>query len=42
MSDDDLEAWCDKSCLRKNRNDKGFESAEEEMAALEAAVKGVN
>ncbi|PHU99830.1 hypothetical protein CSQ88_20395 [Iodobacter sp. BJB302] len=42
FSDNDLEAWCDQSCLRKNRKDKGFDSAEEEMAALDAAVKGVS
>ncbi|AZN35564.1 hypothetical protein [Iodobacter ciconiae] len=42
FSDDDLEAWCDQSCLRKNRSDKGFDSAEEEMTALNAAVKEVS
>lgn len=38
FSDDALETWCDKSCLRKNRSNNGFDKAEEEMSALDSAV----
>lgn len=38
FSDDALESWCDKSCLRRDRSAKGFDKAEEEMVALDAAV----
>lgn len=41
FSDDALESWCDKSCLRKNRSSTGFGKAAEEMAALDAAVQEV-
>ena len=38
FSDDALESWCDKSCLRKDRSSSSFGKTEEEMAALDAAV----
>lgn len=38
FSDDTLETWCDKSCLRRNRSNNGFDKAEEEMSALDSAV----
>lgn len=38
FSDNALESWCDKSCLRKDRKSSGFNSAAEEMVALDAAV----
>lgn len=38
FSDNALESWCDKSCLRKDRKNSGFDSAAEEMVALDAAV----
>ncbi|GGX94884.1 T6SS effector BTH_I2691 family protein [Vogesella alkaliphila] len=42
FSDDALESWCDKSCLRKDRSTAGFGRAKEEMAALDAAVLEVS
>ncbi|WP_306293398.1 T6SS effector BTH_I2691 family protein [Chromobacterium haemolyticum] len=38
FSDNALESWCDKSCLRKDRKAVGFGSVAEESAALDAAV----
>lgn len=38
-SDNELEAWCKKSCLRKERTNTGFASMEEESQALLAAAK---
>lgn len=38
FSDNALESWCDKSCLRKDRKAAGFGSAAEEGAGLDAAV----
>ncbi|SCK08586.1 T6SS effector BTH_I2691 family protein [Vogesella sp. LIG4] len=42
FSDDALESWCDKSCLRKDRSTAGFGIGKEEMAALDAAVLEVS
>lgn len=42
FSDNALESWCDKSCLRKNRKADGFGSSAEEGAALDAAVLEVS
>lgn len=42
FSDNALESWCDKSCLRKDRSNNGFGNAQEEQAALDAAVLEVS
>lgn len=42
FSDNALESWCDKSCLRKDRKANGFGSVAEEGAALDAAVLEVS
>lgn len=42
FSDDALEDWCDKSCLRKDRKNEGFKNAQEESAALDKAVLEVS
>lgn len=42
FSDNALESWCDKSCLRKDRKTDGFGSSAEEGAALDAAVLEVS
>lgn len=42
FSDNALESWCDKSCLRKNRKAGSFGSVAEESAALDAAVLEVS
>lgn len=42
FSDNALESWCDKSCLRKDRKAGGFGSVAEESAALDAAVLEVS